>query len=311
MRLCEGRVVVVTGAGRGLGREHALEFARQGAAVVVNDLGAERDGAGASDAPAHEVVEEIRGLGGQAVVNGDDVSDTAGAQRLIQTALDAFGDLHTLVNNAGVLRDRMCVNMTDDEWDTVIRVHLRGTFLPTRTALAYWRDKSKAGEQRAARVINTSSPAGLYGNIGQANYAAAKAGIAAFTQTTARECYRYGVLMNAIAPAALTRMTEDLPYVADLVAEAKAAGDAYHPLHATNVAPLVVWLGSDAAEGITGQMFHVMGGQVSVVEGWRIGPEVNINERWDPAALTEVVPGLVAKAQPALSLDGRTPLPIG
>jgi len=310
MGLCEGRVVIVTGAGRGLGREHALEFARQGAAVVVNDLGAERDGAGASDAPAHEVAEEIRALGGRAVVNGDDVSDTAGAQRIIDTALDTFGDLHTLVNNAGVLRDRMCVNMTDDDWDTVIRVHLRGTFAPTRAALAYWRDKAKAGEPRAARVITTSSPAGLYGNVGQVNYAAAKAGIAAFTYTAARESYRYGVLMNSIGPEALTRMTEDLPFVQDLVAEARATPDAYHRLDATNVSPLVVWLGSEACT-VTGQVFHVAGGQISVVEGWRIGPEVNIDERWDPAALTDVVPGLVAKAQPPLSLDGRTPFPVG
>jgi NAD(P)-dependent dehydrogenase (short-subunit alcohol dehydrogenase family) len=310
MGLCAGRVVIVTGAGRGLGRQHALEFARQGAAVVVNDLGAERDGVGASTEPAHEVVEEIHRLGGQAVVNGDDVSDTAGAQRLISTALETFGDLHTLVNNAGVLRDRMCVNMTDDDWDTVMKVHLRGTFLPTRTALAYWRDKAKAGEERAARVISTSSPAGLYGNVGQVNYAAAKAGIAAFTYTAARETSRYGVLLNAIAPEALTRMTEDLPFVADLVAEAKANPDAYHRLDAANVAPLVVWLGSEACT-VTGQVFHVAGGQVSVVEGWRIGPEVNIDQRWDPAALTDVVPGLVAKAQPPLSLDGRTPFPVG
>ena len=210
MGICEGRVVVVSGAGRGIGREHALAFAREGAKVVVNDLGAEIDGSGSSTGPAGEVVDEVRAMGGEAVVNGDDVSDYEGAGRMIQTAIDTFGTIDVLVNNAGILRDRMLVNMTIDEWDAVIRVHLRGTFAPTRHAVEYWRNRTKAGEANDARIINTTSPSGIYGNIGQTNYGAAKAGIAAFTIIASMELARYGVTVNAIAPAALTRMTEGL-----------------------------------------------------------------------------------------------------
>jgi len=215
MGICDGRVVVITGAGRGIGREHALEFASQGAKVVVNDLGAEVDGSGSSAGPAGEVVDEIRGMGAEAVANGDDVSDYEGAGRLIQTAIDTFGTIDVLVNNAGILRDRMLVNMTIDEWDAVIRVHLRGTFAPTRHAVEYWRNRSKAGETNDARVINTTSPSGIYGNVGQTNYGAAKAGIASFTVIAAMELGRYGVTVNAIAPAALTRMTENLGILGD------------------------------------------------------------------------------------------------
>ena len=210
MGICDGRVVVITGAGRGIGREHALEFASQGAKLVINDLGAEVDGSGSSDGPAGQVVDEIRGMGGEAVANGDDVSDYEGAGRLIQTAIDTFGTIDVLVNNAGILRDRMLVNMTIDEWDAVIKVHLRGTFAPTRHAVEYWRNRTKAGETNDARIINTTSPSGIYGNVGQTNYGAAKAGIASFTIIAAMELERYGVTVNAIAPAALTRMTENL-----------------------------------------------------------------------------------------------------
>ena len=208
--ICEGRVAIVTGAGRGLGREHAFELARQGARVVVNDLGSSVDGSGSSAGPANEVVEAIRRIGAQAVVNADDVSDWDGARRLVETAIETFGGLDVLVNNAGILRDRMIVNMTLEEWDDVIRVHLRGTFAPTHWAARYWRDRAKEGEQNDARVICTSSSSGIYGNVGQTNYGTAKAGIASFTIIASKELERYGVTVNAIAPGARTRMTEEL-----------------------------------------------------------------------------------------------------
>src|SRR5438093_12523735 len=208
--ICDGRVVIVTGAGRGIGRGHALEFARQGARIVVNDLGAEVDGTGSSTDPAGEVVDEIRAMGGEAVANGEDVSSWEGAQRLVNAAVETYGTLDVLVNNAGILRDRMLVNMTEEEWDGVINVHLKGTFGPSRWAAAYWRERAKAGETLDARIINTSSSSGIFGNPGQSNYGAAKAGIAAFTVIAAREVERYGITVNAIYPGALTRMTEDL-----------------------------------------------------------------------------------------------------
>jgi NAD(P)-dependent dehydrogenase (short-subunit alcohol dehydrogenase family) len=300
--ICEGRVVVVTGAGRGIGREHALEFARQGAKVVVNDLGGEMDGTGSSTGPAGEVVDEIRAMGGEAVVNGDDVSDGDGAKRLIQTAIDTFGGIDTLVNNAGILRDRMLVNMTLDEWDAVIKVHLRGTFAPTHAALEYWRERSKAGETNDARIINTTSPSGIYGNVGQTNYGAAKAGIAAFTVIAAMEVGRYGVTVNAIAPAALTRMTENLGAGARA---AEVPADQFNPLTPDNIAPIVVWLGSNESAGVTGRVFNVRGGHISVAEGWVAGPAIDKDGRWDPAELTELVPDLVAKAAPNANMSGR------
>jgi NAD(P)-dependent dehydrogenase (short-subunit alcohol dehydrogenase family) len=302
--ICEGRVVVVTGAGRGIGREHALEFARQGARVVVNDLGGEMDGTGSSTGPAGEVVDEIRAMGGEAIANGDDVSDTEGAARMVRSAIDAFGGLDVLVNNAGILRDRMLVNMSVEEWDAVIRVHLRGTFAPTRAAMDYWRERSKAGETNDARVINTSSPSGLYGNVGQTNYGAAKAGIAAFTVIAAMEVARYGVTVNAIAPAALTRMTENLGMgqrAADIPA------DAFNPLDPSNISPLVVWLGSPESAGVNGRVFNVMGGHISVAEGWVEGPSVDKDGRWDPAELTHVVPDLVGRAAANANMSGRRP----
>src|SRR5579875_1048801 len=298
--ICDGRVVIVTGAGRGIGRGHAIEFARQGAKVVVNDLGAEVDGSGSSTGPAGEVVEEIRGMGGQAVANGDDVSDWEGAQRLINTAVETFGGLDVLVNNAGILRDRMLTNMTIEEWDAVIKVHLRGTFAPSRWAAAYWRERSKAGETNDARIINTSSSSGIYGNVGQANYGAAKAGIAAFTIIAAMELGRYGVTVNAIAPGALTRMTEGLR--PDRPAVAPDQFDARSP---DNIAPLVVWLGSKESAGITGRVFNVSGGRISVAEGWHAGVGVDKGDRWDPAELGKVIPDLVAKAAPNATMSGE------
>ena len=299
--VCDGRVVIVTGAGRGIGRGHALEFARQGARVVVNDLGGARDGTGASQAPAAEVVEEIQAMGGAAVANTDDVSDWDGARRLVQTALDQFGRLDVLVNNAGILRDRMIFNMEPEEWDAVIKVHLRGTFAPTRHAVAIWRDQFKAGQSVDARVINTSSSSGIFGNPGQTNYGAAKAGIAAFTVIAAREVERYGITVNAIYPSALTRMTEDL---AALRGRAEQTEDERRRRDPDNIAPLVVWLGSEESRGITGRVFGVSGGRITVAEGWHAGPRIDHDGRWDPAELGKVVPGLVAKAAPNADVYG-------
>jgi NAD(P)-dependent dehydrogenase (short-subunit alcohol dehydrogenase family) len=302
MGICDGRIVVITGAGRGIGREHALEFASQGAKIVVNDLGAEVDGSGSSAGPAGQVVDEIRGMGAEAVANGDDVSDYDGAGRLIATAIDTFGGLDVLVNNAGILRDRMLVNMTIEEWDAVIRVHLRGTFAPTRHAVEYWRNRAKAGETNDARVINTTSPSGIYGNVGQTNYGAAKAGIASFTIIAAMELGRYGVTVNAIAPAALTRMTENLGMGA---ASAAKKPEEFDPLDPGNIAPLVVWLGSAESAAVTGRVFNVQGGNISVAEGWVAGPGVDKDDRWDAAELGAVVPGLVEKAAPNANMGGR------
>ncbi len=296
--------MIVTGAGRGIGREDALEFARQGARVVVNDLGGATDGTGRSTGPADEVVAEIKAMGGEAVANGDDVSDGEGAVRLVRTAVDAFGRLDTLVNNAGILRDRMLVNMTLDEWDAVIKVHLRGTFAPTHAALGYWRERSKAGETNDARIVNTSSPSGIYGNVGQTNYGAAKAGIAAFTVIAAMEVARYGVTVNAIAPSALTRMTESLGMGKRA---AEAPPDQWNPLAAENIAPLVVWLGSSESAGVTGRVFNVHGGHIGVAEGWVEGPVVKQDVRWDPAELTGVIPDLVGGAAPNADMFGRRP----
>jgi NAD(P)-dependent dehydrogenase (short-subunit alcohol dehydrogenase family) len=302
MGICDGRIVVITGAGRGIGREHALEFASQGAKIVVNDLGAEVDGSGSSAGPAGEVVDEIRAMGGEAVANGDDVSDYDGAGRLIQTAIDSFGGLDVLVNNAGILRDRMLVNMSIDEWDAVIRVHLRGTFAPTRHAVEYWRNRSKAGDTTDARVINTTSPSGIYGNVGQTNYGAAKAGIASFTVIAAMELGRYGVTVNAIAPAALTRMTESLSMGTESAARKPEEFDRLDP---GNIAPLVVWLGSSESAAITGRVFNVLGGEISVAEGWVAGPGADKEDRWDPAELGKIVPDLVAKAAPNANMGGK------
>ncbi len=302
--ICEGRVVVVTGAGGGIGRGHALAFAREGAKVVVNDIGADVNGKGSSDGPAGEVVDAIRAAGGEAVVNGDDVSDWEGGQRLIRTAVEQFGRLDVLVNNAGILRDRMLVNMTVDEWDAVIRVHLRGTFVPAQIAATYWRERSKAGDDNDARIINTSSSSGIYGNVGQTNYGAAKAGIAAFTVIASQELARYGVTVNAIAPGALTRMTENLRPAEDRKVVDPGEWD---PAHADNIAPLVVWLGSPESAKVTGRVFNVRGGHISVAEGWIAGPEVDKGARWEPAELGSVIPELVASARANADTSGQVP----
>jgi NAD(P)-dependent dehydrogenase (short-subunit alcohol dehydrogenase family) len=299
--LCDGRIVIVTGAGRGIGREEALEFARQGARVVVNDVGVSREGTGEDATPAQGVVDEIKALGGEAVANYDDISDFDGAKRLVQTAVESFGGLDVLVNNAGILRDRMLVNMTIDEWDSVIKVHLRGTFATSHHAAVYWRERSKAGDDVDARLINTSSSSGIYGNVGQSNYGAAKAGIASFTVITAMELERYGVTVNAIAPAALTRMTEDLVrWQGDTEAQ-------WDPRDPSNVAPLVAWLGSKESRGITGRVFNVKGGYVSVAEGWVAGPAEDKGARWEAGELGEVVPRLVAEARANSDTSGATP----
>jgi NAD(P)-dependent dehydrogenase (short-subunit alcohol dehydrogenase family) len=301
-------VVIVSGAGRGIGREHALEFARQGAHVVVNDLGAEVDGTGASIGPAQEVADEIRAMGGRAIVNGDDVSDEQGAKQLIDSAVEEFGRLDVLVNNAGILRDRMLVNMTFEEWDAVIKVHLRGTFGPSHFAAAYWRERSKQGDDVDARIINTSSPSGIYGNIGQANYGAAKAGIASFTVIAAMELARYGVTVNAISPAAATRMTIPLRASRGATTPAPAA-DEFDPSAPDNISPIVVWLGSIQSRAVTGRVFNVRGGRLSVAEGWHAGPGTSREARWDPAELGEVIPALVEEAQGNANMAGVVPSP--
>ncbi|OYD61416.1 SDR family oxidoreductase [Rhodococcus sp. OK302] len=293
MGICDGRVVIVTGAAGGIGREHALEFARQGAKVVVNDL-----------ASTDAVVEEIRALGGEAQSNSDNIADWDGAENLIASAVDHFGRLDTLVNNAGVLRDKMLVNMTVDQWDAVIHIHLRGTFCPTRHAAAYWRQQHKSGTPIAApRIVNTSSPSGLYGNIGQTNYGAAKAGIASFTVIAAEELSRFGITVNAIAPSALTQMTEGLTGYVAMVEEVKARTgfDVGSP---ANISPLVVWLGSDESANVTGRVFNVHGGSISVAETWVAGPGVSKDARWEPAELTEVIPDLLARARPNSTMAG-------
>ena len=292
--------MVVTGAGRGLGRAHALEFARQGAAVVVNDVGAALDGEGRSSGPAEEVAGEIRALGGQVVVDGHDVADWEGSRQLVQTAIDAFGRLDVVVNNAGVVRDRMFANATEDEWDVVLRVHLKGHFCVARWAAAYWRDRAKAGEANDARIINTSSGAGLLGSVGQAAYSSAKGGILSLTLVQAAELGRYGVTANAIAPSARTRMTEGV--FAEMM-KAPEPG-AFDVMAAENVSPLVVWLGSPDSAGVTGRVFEVEGGKIGVSDGWQHGPTADKGARWDPAEIGPAVRDLLAAAPPPAPVYG-------
>ncbi|HEX8803387.1 MAG TPA: SDR family oxidoreductase [Acidimicrobiales bacterium] len=274
MNTLKGRVAVITGAGRGIGREHALLFAAEGARVVVNDLGGNPDGTGADASPAQQVVDEITTAGGEAVANHDDVTSWEGAKRMVDTAVEAFGDLHVLVNNAGILRDRMLVNMTEDEWDAVVTVHLKGHFCPLRHAAAYWREQAKAGDEAKRAVVNTSSTSGLFGNVGQTNYGAAKMGIGALTIIAAQELSRYGVRVNAIAPAALTRLTAGLAGTRD----AEASDDA-GPLDPANVSPFVAYLSTEMCP-ITGRVFFVMGGRVSLFQPWAIIDEITTEGRW-------------------------------
>jgi NAD(P)-dependent dehydrogenase (short-subunit alcohol dehydrogenase family) len=297
--ICDGRVVIVTGAGRGIGRAHALAFAAEGAKVVVNDIGTALDGHGASTGPAGEVVAEIRAAGGEAVANGDDVADWAGSGRIIAAALDAFGRLDVVVNNAGFVRDRMFVSTSEEEWDAVVRVHLKGHFCVSRQAAAHWRDRTKAGEKVDARIINTSSGAGLQGSIGQSAYSAAKAAIAALTLVQAAELRRYGITANAIAPAARTRMTETV--FAEMMAKPESGFDAMAP---ENVAPLVVWLGSAESRDVTGQVFEIAGGKLNVADGWHTGVGVDKGARFAPAEIGAVVRDLLGKATPAQKVYG-------
>ncbi|HEY3722493.1 MAG TPA: SDR family oxidoreductase [Acidimicrobiia bacterium] len=283
MGALDGRVAIITGAGRGLGREHALLFASEGAKVVVNDLGGDIDGTGDDRAPAQQVVDEIKAMGGEAVANVDNVADWEGAQKLIQTAVDTFGTLHVLVNNAGILRDRVIVNMTEQEWDAVIHVHLKGHFCPTRFAAAYWREQSKAGTPVKASIIHTSSTSGLLGNPGQANYGAAKSGIATFSQICSMELSRYGVRSNAIAPAARTRLTEQTPGLSEVVKVPEDAGkfDAWDP---ANVSPFVAYLATEDCP-LSGEAYLVQGGVVQRFAPWTLSEKIDKGDRWTVSEL--------------------------
>jgi len=281
----DGRVAIITGAGRGIGREHALLFAAEGAKVVVNDLGGAADGTGDDRTPAEQVVAEIKDMGGEAIANADNVAEWEGGERMVKAAVEAFGDLHILVNNAGILRDRVLVNMSEAEWDAVIAVHLKGHFVPTRHAAAYWREQTKAGKTVSASVNNTSSTSGLFSNPGQTNYGAAKSGIATFTEIAAKELSRYGVRVNAIAPAARTRLTLATPGIGDVIAAPTDPGtfDVWDP---ANISPLVAWLGTEGCTA-TGKVFFVQGGRVAVFQPWTIVNEINRDERWTVAELAE------------------------
>ena len=297
-----GKVAIVTGAGRGIGRAHALALAEAGASVIVNDLGGALSGEGHDDTPARQVVAEIEEAGGRAAANAENVADFDGAERLVRQAIDGFGRLDILVNNAGILRDRMIVNMTEQEWDAVIAVHLKGHFAPTRHAAAYWRERSKEGDHVKGRVINTSSPSGVFGNVGQSNYGAAKAGIAGFTIIVAQELQRYGVTVNCLAPNARTRMTED-------TFDMGAPAEGFDPLDPSNMSPLVVALCADDAQHITGQVFHVWGGAVNALRGWTSGELFASDEKWNADALLDELldrfpdgaapPGMIAGMQAA------------
>ena len=295
-KLCEGRIAVVTGAGRGIGREHALSLAAHGAKVVVNDVGAAVDGSGGDLSPAEQVVQEIKGMGGEAVANGDSVSSWEGAQRLINTAIETFGDLHVVVNNAGILRDRVLANMTEEEWDAVINVHLKGTFAPSRWAAAYWRERAKAGQPVDGRIINTTSVSGIYGNPGQTNYGAAKAGIAAFTNIAALELARYGVTVNAVAPVALTRMTEGLGPAPETDEQREMRSPRW-------IAPIVTWLASAESKDVSGRVFEASGDVLAIAEGWVRGPRQAPVE--DPTLLGPIVRDLLAKARQNSGMDGE------
>jgi NAD(P)-dependent dehydrogenase (short-subunit alcohol dehydrogenase family) len=297
--ICDGRVVIVTGAGRGIGREHALEFARQGARVVVNDLGVAPDGSAPDARPAEEVAAECRALGARAVANADDVADWDGAARLVGAALEHFGRLDAVVNNAGSVRDRMFVNTSEAEWDAVVRSHLKGHFCVARHAARYWRDEAKAGRRPDARIVNTTSGAGLQGSRGQCAYSAAKGGIAALTLVQAIDLAPYGITANAIAPSARTRLTEmGFP---ELMARPERGFDGLHP---ENIAPVVVWLGSAESGDVTGRVFELRGGRITLADGWRSGPTLDRGERWDPARVGSAIRELIARAAPPQKVYG-------
>jgi NAD(P)-dependent dehydrogenase (short-subunit alcohol dehydrogenase family) len=297
--ICEGRIVIVTGAGRGLGRSYALAFAREGAKVVVNDLGTSLAGEGRDTATAQKVVDEIRALGGEAVANGDDVSDWEGAGRIVKAAVEAFGSLDVVVNNAGVVRDRMFVSATPEEWDATMKVHLRGHFCVARHAVDYWRARAKQGQPVDARIINTASGAGLNGSIAQSAYAAAKGGIASLTLVQAAELGRYGITANALAPAARTRMTEQA--FAEKMKKPDAGFDTQDP---DNVAPAVVWLGSAQSRHVTGCVFELEGGKIMIADGWNDGPAVDKGARWAPSEVGAAVEQLLAQRRPVKKVYG-------
>ena len=297
--ICDGRVVIVTGAGRGIGREHALELARQGAKVVVNDLGVSNSGEGSGQGPADEVVQAIRDMGGEAVANGADVADWEQTEALVRQAIDEFGRLDAVVNNAGFVRDRMFVSCSEEEWDAIIRVHLKGHFCVARHAAAYWRGQVKAGEQVDARIINTSSGAGVLGSVGQSSYSAAKAGIATLTLVQAAELGRYGITANAICPIARTRMTEGA--FGDAMKAPEQGFDENDP---ANVSPFIAWLASSEACDVTGRVWEVFGGTVTVFDGYRREQTVDIGQRWDAADLGPAVEDLLSKAQPLVKVYG-------
>jgi NAD(P)-dependent dehydrogenase (short-subunit alcohol dehydrogenase family) len=296
MGALDGRVAIITGAGRGIGREHALLFAAEGAKVVVNDLGGAVDGSGDDRTPAQQVVDEIRAMGAEAIANDDDVADWEGGRRLVATTVDTFGDLHVLVNNAGILRDKMLVNMSVEEWDSVIHVHLKGHYVPTRHAAAYWREQVKSGAEVQAAIVNTSSTSGLLGNPGQTNYGAAKAGIAAFTVIAAEELKRYGVRVNAIAPAARTRMTEQTPGLGDIVKAPTdpAKFDVWDP---ANISPLVAYLSTESCP-LTGKVLFVQGGEIRLFQPWTMTDTLKKNDRWTVAELAARLPGIVEADAP-------------
>ena len=291
MGALDGRVAIITGAGRGLGREHALLFAAEGAKVVVNDLGGDSHGDGADATPAQQVVAEIEAMGGEAVVNGDNVADWEGAQRLVRQAVDTFGDLHVLVNNAGILRDRVIVNMSEAEWDAVVTVHLKGHFAPTHFAANYWREQTKAGVEADRSIIHTSSTSGIFSNPGQANYGAAKSGIATLSQIAAKELKRYGVRSNSICPGARTRLTLETPGLGDMVKPPEEGFDLWDP---ANVAPFVAYLAS-ADCSFTGETFMVQGGNVTRVQSWTPAQKLEKNDRWTVAELSAEAHKLLAQ----------------
>jgi NAD(P)-dependent dehydrogenase (short-subunit alcohol dehydrogenase family) len=290
MGALDGRVAIITGAGRGIGREHALLFAAEGAKVVVNDLGGAADGSGGDQTPAEQVVSEIEAMGGEAVANGDNVADWEGGQRLVNAAVEAFGDLDILVNNAGILRDRVLVNMTEQEWDDVVKVHLKGHFVPTRWAAAYWREQTKAGIEKPRNVVHTSSTSGLLSNPGQTNYGAAKSGIATFSQICAKELTRYGVKSNCIAPAARTRLTEATPGLGEIVKPPDEA-DQFDIWDPANISPLVAYLAS-ADCAFNGETFFVQGGTVKIVQSWTMAAGVERDDRWTVAELSAALKDL-------------------
>jgi NAD(P)-dependent dehydrogenase (short-subunit alcohol dehydrogenase family) len=300
--LCAGRVAIVTGAGRGLGRAHALTLAALGARVVVNDLGVAADGSEPSSGPSADVVDAIRSAGGEAVANDADIADFDAARGLVEQALNTFGRLDAIVNNAGFVRDRMLVSTSEEEWDAVIRVHLKGHFCTTRHAVAYWRDAAKGGAAVDARIVNTSSGAGLLGSVGQSAYSAAKAGIAALTLVEAAELGRYGITANAIAPSARTRMTEAV--FAERMAAPAEGFDAMAP---ENVSPLVAWLVSEQSRDVTGRVFEVEGGTIALADGWRSGPRVEQAQRWDPEEIGPAIRKLVDEAPPPEPVYGTSP----